>query len=325
MEQLGDRIVMVFGGRTEMQAGGQRAGRRIRLLNSDVEAIREQCPLVDVVAGEVKTWGVPVSSSYNAGRFLVLGVDPEYLKIRNLPASLGRDVGWSDVEQGVRACVLGDSVRKQLFEGWRSVVGEELRINGYPYRIVGLMEEKSQNSSYDGWDNDKILVPRTALVRDFPPSRSSGVEGVLQVIVYRPASVLEWEAAQRQVRRTLGRIHEFDPLDEAALPMWDTIEGAAMFDDIFYSLGVFLGSVALVTLSLGGMGVMNTMMTSVVERTAEIGLRKAVGATRRRILLSRDRMAVYPLGIRASGSSCPRPADWHCSRCCADCGYCLPR
>ncbi len=283
--QLGDSIVMVFGGRTEMQAGGQRAGRQIHLYREDVEAIREQCPAVSVVAEEVKRFGVRAASDSNAGLFLVVGVDPDYLRLRSLPADIGRNITWSDVENGLRVCVLGDSVRKQLFADGSDVVGQPVRINGYSYQVVGLMSEKNQNSSYDGWDNDKILVPVSSLRRDSPPFRGVAVEGRVQTIIYRPRSVAAWEQAQQQVRRTLGRIHRFDPRDKAALPMWDTIETASMFDDIFQSLGLFLGSVAFITLSLGGMGVMNTMMSSVAERTAEIGLKKAVGATRRRILL----------------------------------------
>jgi putative ABC transport system permease protein len=283
--QLGDGIVMVFGGRTEMQAGGQRAGRTIRLYDEDVKAIREQCPEVAVVAGEVKNWDVPVESPQNSGRFLVLGVDPEYLRIRNLPADIGRNIGWADVEQGTRVCILGDSVRKQLFESEKDVLGQPVRINGYPYQVVGLMGAKDQNSSYDGWDNDKILIPASSLRRDCPAFPAVAVQGRVQMLVYRPHSVEEWKAAQEQVRRILARRHQFDERDEAATPMWDTIETAALFDDIFRSLGLFLGAVALVTLTLGGMGVMNTMMTSVVQRTHEIGLKKALGATRKRVLM----------------------------------------
>jgi putative ABC transport system permease protein len=283
--QLGDSIVMVFGGRTEMQAGGQRAGRMIRFYDEDVKLIREQCPAVAVVAGEVKNWDVSLESSANSGRFLVLGVDPEYLRIRNLPADTGRSVGWADVEQATRVCVLGDSVRKQLFEDEKDVVGQPVRINGYPYQVIGLMSAKDQNSSYDGWDNDKVLIPASSLRRDMPPFSAAAVEGRVQMLVYRPHSVEDWKTAQQQVRRALARRHGFDEHDEAATPMWDTIKTAAMFDDIFSSLGLFLGAVAVVTLTLGGMGVMNTMMTSVVQRTHEIGLKKALGATRARILL----------------------------------------
>jgi putative ABC transport system permease protein len=282
--QIGDNIVLVFGGRTEMQAGGQRAGRNILLDQKDVRAIREQCPDVEVVAAEIKNYSVPIESDYNEGRFLVLGVDPEYLKIRTLPAASGRNVNWSDVRNENRVCVLGDSVRKQLFKDRSDAVGSQIRINGFRYDVIGTMSEKDQNSSYDGWDNDKVLIPSTSLKRDCPPNTAVVVEGRLDTIVYQPKSVEMWQEAQQQVRRTLGRIHGFNPKDEAAVHMWDTIETAALFDDIFSSLGWFLGSVAVITLSLGGIGVMNTMYISVAERTPEIGLKKAVGASRSRIL-----------------------------------------
>jgi len=282
--QLGDSIVMVFPGRTELQAGGRRAGRDIRFQREDVAAIREQCPLVSVVAEEIKNWDVPVESDINAGRFLVVGVDPDYTSLRNFPIGRGRAITWSDVENENRVCVLGDSVRKQLYRDGADALGKQVRIKGYRYEVIGLLSEKNQNSSYDGWDNDKVLIPASLLLKDCPPSRKVAVEGRLQSIVYRPVSVERWEEAQQQVRGVLGRLHDFDPADHAAAPMWDTIETAAMFDDIFSALGVFLGAVGLVTLSLGGLGVMNTMMTSVVERTHEIGIKKALGASRRKIL-----------------------------------------
>ncbi len=285
MKQLGDRIVMLFPGRTEMQAGGRRAGREIRFFEYDVKAIREQCPAVEVAAGEVKKWDTPVASNWNAGRFLVVGVDPDFLSLRNFPVSRGRNITWNDVRNRSRVCVLGHSVQKQLFEKHQDPIGGGVVISGYRYTVVGVMPEKNQNSSYDGWDNDKVLIPGPLVRSDCPPNPAVASEGAISNIIYRPRSVEEWKVAQQQIRRTLGRIHGFDPRDEAATPMWDTIEGAEMFEDTFRALGIFLGSVAFVTLSLGGIGVMNTMMTSVAERTAEIGLRKALGATRRRVLL----------------------------------------
>lgn len=284
-KQLGDRVVMVFPGRTELQTGGRRAGRTVRLYADDVNSIREQCPAVEVVAAEVKTWDVPARSDYNAGLFLVLGVDPDYLQLRNLRATKGRDVSWADVRNRSRVCVLGDAVRKQLFENQKDIIGRSIQIKGYRYTVVGLMAEKDQNSSYDGWDNEKILVPSPLVRSDCPADAAVATEGRVQVIVYRPSSVEQWKMAQEQVRGILARIHRFDRRDEAAVPMWDTVETAALFDDTFRALGLFLGSVAFVTLTLGGVGVMNTMLTSVTERTAEIGLRKALGATRRRIML----------------------------------------
>ena len=283
MKQLGDSIVLVWGGRTERQAGGERAGRWIGLYQDDVEVVRQQCPLVDVVAGEVKREGF-VASDFNSGRFMTLGVTPEYLALRNFPVATGRAIDPADVQESRRVCILGSSVRKQLFEERPDVLGRRVSIKGYPYRVVGLLSEKNQNSSYDGWDNDKILIPQTSLVRDCPPTENWWRPGRLDTLVYRPVSLTDWKSAQRQVRATLAHIHNFDPLDEAATPMWDTLESAEMFGRAFDATEIFLGVISLITLSLGGVGVMNTMMSSVAERTSEIGLRKALGATRRRIL-----------------------------------------
>jgi putative ABC transport system permease protein len=283
MKQLGESLVLVWGGRTERQTGGQRAGRWISLYDRDVVVIREQCPLVKVVAGEVKREAL-ASSEFNSGRFLTLGITSEYLQLRTFPVDKGRQITAADEHEGHRVCILGSSVRKQLFEERPDVLGRRVAINGYPYQVIGLISEKNQNSSYDGWDNDKILIPQSSLVRDCPPSAVWWRKGKLDTLLYSPVSVTEWKPAQQQVRRALARIHDFDPLDESATPMWDTLESAEMFGKAFDATEVFLAVISLITLSLGGMGVMNTMMTSVAERTNEIGLKKALGATRRRIL-----------------------------------------
>lgn len=284
MSQIGDNLVFLYSGRTERQAGGERAGRRIWLTEQGVEAIRANCPLVETVAPEIKRYDTPVASSFNSGRFLVLGVSPEYLKLRNLPVETGRPVQARDVEEIRRVCVLGASVRKQLFEE-RLPLGCEIRINGYPYTVIGAMSEKMQNSSYDGWDNDKILIPITSLRRDCPPERATYRPDRVDSILYRPSSVKEWRATQVQVRRALAAVYDFDPLDESAVPVNDSVEGAELFDRVFDSGEMFLAVIALITLSLGGVSVMNTMMMAVAERTGEIGLKKALGATRHRILL----------------------------------------
>lgn len=285
MAQIGDNIVFVYGGVTEEQAGGQRAGRRVSLYQRDLDVLRANCPAVQVLSAEHKTYQVPARTSTNAGRFLSLGVNPDYLKLRNLPVERGRAVSQTDVDQGRRVAVLGSSVRKQLFEKNRYPLGERFYLNNYPYEVIGVMSEKDQNSSYDGWDNDKILIPSSALLRDMPANRRVYEEGRVDGFLYRPVDVARWEEAQAQVRGVLGRLYHFAPTDKGALRIFDSIESAQMFDSIFNAGEIFLAVVSLVTLSLGGVGVMNTMMMAVSERTNEIGLKKALGATSRRILL----------------------------------------
>jgi putative ABC transport system permease protein len=284
MAQIGDNIVFVYGGVTERQAGGQRAGRRVYLNMRDIDIIRANCPDVETVAPEHKTWQVAARSRTNSGRFLTVGVTPEYLKLRNLPVERGRAVSASDETEGRRVAVLGASVRKQLFERNAAPIGERIYLNNYPYEVIGVMGEKDQNSSYDGWDNEKILIPQSRLLVDMPDSRQVYAEGRVYGFLYRPASVDRWEAAQNQVRAALGRVHGFDAEDKGAIRIFDSIESAQLFDTIFNAGEVFLAAVALITLSLGGVGVMNTMMMAVSERTNEIGLKKALGATGRRIL-----------------------------------------
>ncbi|MBI4891532.1 MAG: ABC transporter permease [Acidobacteria bacterium] len=285
MAQIGDNIVFVFGGVTEEQAGGQRAGRRIRLKESDLDAVRTNCPSVAVLAAEHKTYEVPARSAFNSGRFLTVGVNPDYLQLRNLPIERGRTISAADVRESRRVAVLGYSVKKQLFEKRPVVPGDRIYINNYPFEIIGWMGEKEQNSSYDGWDNEKLLVPSTTLLRDMPADRKVYAEGRVNGFLYRPVDVARWEQAQTEVRSVIGRIHGFLPTDKGALRLFDSIESAQMFDSIFNAGEIFLAVVSLVTLSLGGVGVMNTMMMAVAERTNEIGLKKALGATRRRILV----------------------------------------
>jgi putative ABC transport system permease protein len=275
---------------------------------------------VAVISPEHKTWDVPARSATNAGRFLTVGVNPEYLKLRNLPVAIGRTVSDADVREARQVAVLGASVRKQLFEHNPRPIGERIQVNGYPYEVIGVMSEKEQNSSYDGWDNDKILIPHTALLRDAPADRRVYAEHRVYGFLYRPADISKWQEAQRQVREVLGRAHGFSPTDKGALRIFDSIEGAQMFDAIFNATEIFLGAVALITLSLGGIGVMNTMMIAVAERTHEIGLKKALGATRRRILLdfflegvllavlSGAAGLALTLGISTAVNSLPLPA-----------------
>ena len=283
-KQLGENIVLLFPGRTEKQVGGQRAGRRIHFTYDDINDIRTECYLVSRVIGELQN-GAKVASAFNSGSFTVNGVEPLYSKIRTIPIAHGRFLTDSDETDADRVAVLGDNVRKQLFGERPAAPGTRIFLNGLPYRIVGLMPAKNQNSSYNGLDGDKIYVPYSTMVRDLPPKDDNFHPGIVNDIIYVPSSLTEWKAARRQVLRVLGRNHQFDTDDKGAVYIWDTVESAELVDQIFISMTAFLGAIAVITLTLGGVGVLNIMLVSVSERTREIGLRKAIGATRRRIMM----------------------------------------
>jgi putative ABC transport system permease protein len=284
LRTLGENVVILFPGRTERQAGGQRAGKNIHLTYEDVGDIRSECFRVRTVVGELQNQ-VRATSPFNNGRFSALGVEPQYPQIRTIPIARGRFLTEADNANAVRVAVLGDNVRKKLF-GERPVEpGDSVMLNGLPFRIGGLMPAKTQNASYNGMDSDKIFIPYSTMLRDMPPSYSSFRPGSVGNIIYTPVSLDESRRAREQVMRVLARNHDFDPGDKGAVYVWDTMEDVLMIDGIFTSMTYFLGTIAVITLSLGGVSVMNIMLISVAERTQEIGLRKAVGAKRSRILL----------------------------------------
>jgi len=285
MQTLGKDLVIVWGGRTSSQVGGRAAGREIQLNVDDAELIRNECYRVKNVSAELRRT-VPEVSQFNSAARGVVGVWPAYQDFRSLILSEGRLMTDDDGREGRRVVLLGYAANRQLYPG-QPAIGATVLIKSIPYTVVGVLAEKKQNSNYDGPDNDYLYAPYAAVARDFPPPDKPGqgiTRGWLDDIVFEVGSPDEHDEAVQQVRAVLGRVHHFDPLDKDALFVWDTMEGAKMLENIFDVITIFFGSVAVVTLLLGGIGVMNIMLVSVTERTREIGTRKAIGATKRDIL-----------------------------------------
>ncbi len=226
---------------------------------------------------------IRIHSNFNASAQTVTGSDPPFQDIRSIAIADGRFYDWNDVAEERRVAFLGTEVKKQLFAG-RNAIGETIYLDDIPYKVIGVMKTKDQDSSYDGFDVNKIFVPYTAMHNDFPNKPPAKPHSLDRLLV-TPASVAQHEACKGEVLASLGRIHNFDPHDKEAANVWDTIEEAQAFKTMTDSMKYFLGAVGLVTLFLGGLSVMNVMLVAVRERTREIGVRKAVGAQSRTIMM----------------------------------------
>src|SRR5439155_790285 len=293
LRELGKNIGIVWGGRTSMQAGGERAGREIRLTLDDARALAAESSMIAVVSPELTRGAVRVKSAYNAAAAQVTGIEPQYQDIRTIELQYGRNFTWPDEAQVSRVAIIGFDMAEQLF-GKRDILGEAITINGAPYTVVGKIRKKNQDSNYSGPDNNKIFLPFAAMSRDLP--RRDAPAGTLSDIIVAPKDWviddlprtldqrlgriedIDWPL-ERNVRAILARRHGFDPEDTQAISMWDTTLQTLMFGRMIGHMKLFFTIVGIVTLLLGGIGVMNIMLVAVKERTREIGVRKALGAT----------------------------------------------
>ena len=279
---LGKDVMIVFHGRTSLQAGGSHAGRLVRWEDEDIPVVQSDATDCQYAIPELEQDTVRVHSNFNDAALEVTGSYPAFGYIRSLDVGGGRFYDWDDMKESRRVAFLGSDAAKQLFPG-RDPIGASVYLNDFPYIVIGVMAKKKQDSSYDGWDVNKVFVPFSAMRRDFP-DKPPGTNTTFDQMLVTPKSVEQHEACKHEVRVVLARMHRYDPNDKEACPIWDTVQEAQAFKTMTDGMKFFLGAVGIVTLLLGGIGVMNVMLVAVRERTREIGVRKAIGAPASTIL-----------------------------------------
>ena len=275
-KNLGKDVMIVFHGRTSLQAGGSRSGRLIHWEDQDLPTVQSESPDCQYAIPELEQETVLAHSDFNNASFEVAGSYPQFAYIRTLDVGVGRFYDWDDMREARRVAFLGSDAAKQLFPG-RNPVGDNVYLDAFPFVVIGVMKKKKQDSSYDGWDVNKIFIPFSAMRRDFP-DKPPGTSTTFDQLLVTPKSVEQHEACKHEIRVALARMHRYDPADKEACPIWDTVQEAQAFKTMTDGMEFFLGAVGVVTLMLGGIGVMNVMLVAVRERTREIGVRKAIGA-----------------------------------------------
>jgi putative ABC transport system permease protein len=273
---IGNNVIMVWQGQTSMQAGGQRAGKRIHFKYEDLQAIRDEAPLVRLLSGE---WDDGLAYKYGDKIITVSSkaVQYPYGEMRKLNIAEGRYFEESDFSEHRHVLIFGPNAARKVF-GTRDPVGEEVTINGQSWDVIGLLQLKIQDSSNNGPDNENVFLPFESL-SDINDQRDP------EMIAFQPLTALQHKAALGQVREVLARRHNFNPKDDKSSPEWDTVDDTKQIEEFGIALRLILGFIGVLTLGVGGVGVMNIMLVSVTERTKEVGLRKALGARNRDIAL----------------------------------------
>src|SRR5512147_29354 len=272
---IGNNVIMIWGGQTSMQAGGERAGKRIRYKYEDIQAIRDEVPILKGVIAEDDN-NLPFKFGNRVITISSKAVQYPYGAIRKLNVEEGRYFEEADFIEHRRVCIFGPLAAKKIFGGL-SPVGQYVTVRGQDFLIIGVLKLKIQDSSNNGPDNNNVFLPFETY-RDVMNVRDPGM------IVFAPITPALHHKALASVREVLARRHHFDPKDDKATPEWDTVENAEELQQFSLALQIILGLIGALTLGVGGVGVMNIMLVSVTERTREIGMRKAVGARKFDIL-----------------------------------------
>jgi len=272
----GNRIMVIYGGETGLVYEGLPKGRRVRLLEEDVNVLRQAIPAIDMISPQYRK-NVTLTHKKFSITTECEGVNPLFEEMRRMyPTAGGRFLNDVDVVQQRRVLFLGAEITKEIF-GNEDPIGKTVMVDGVPFTMVGIMQKKIQTSMNNGPDVRRAIIPYSTF-------RTTYGNKYVNSIVVRPSDPTQQSLAKSEIYRVLGRKYRFDPADERALYIWDFIEAENISRKIGLGVEIFLFSVGFLTLLIAGVGVANIMYVVVKERTREIGIKMAVGAKRSYIL-----------------------------------------
>ncbi len=273
----GSRMFMVYGGETTDPFQGLPGGRRITLMEQDLDLLMRSIPQIDRGSVSYGRYGALLESPQLTTTTMMEGVHPDFSDLRSMfTAEGGRFLNDRDMAERRRVVFLGDSIAARLFPG-TDPVGQTLKIDGLPFTVVGTMAAKAQTSMNNGPDADRAIIPASTLKTIYGYTRVSS-------LLVRPRDIREAALVKQRLYEVMGSRYSFAPDDERALRIWDFVEDERITRNIGLGIQIFLGVVGGLTLIVAGIGVGNIMYVVVRERTREIGVKLAVGARRRHIM-----------------------------------------